>query len=235
MTQTMLLAILFFAFTAWADEADLSPVEVRMQETKSRLALTEKQKVQLKPILEDHFDAQMAVLDKYGLDAEDRDNRPDAQTLRALRQELEENRIKTSKRLSGILSSEQLAEFEKIQIEQKRQIQEKFLSKHTEDIGAKLGLTGEQKVQLKPIHEDHFDAQMAVLDKHGFATGNRGDRKRLRLRKLRALRKDLDKISDKTLGRLSGILSSEQLAEFEKIQAQQREQMRNKFRSGSQR
>ena len=128
MTQTMLLAILFFAFTAWADEADLSPVEVRMQETKSRLALTEKQKVQLKPILEDHFDAQMAVLDKYGLDAEDRDNRPDAQTLRALRQELEENRIKTSKRLSGILSSEQLAEFEKIQAQQREQMRNKFRS-----------------------------------------------------------------------------------------------------------
>ena len=231
MKQIVILATLFFAFAAWADEPDLSQVEARMRETKSRLALTEGQMAQLKPILEDHFEVQMAVLDKYGLNAE---NRPDVQALRALSQELDENKIKTSKRLSGILSSAQLVEFEKIQKERKKQIQEKLLSKRTENIGAKLGLTEEQVAQLKPILADQFDAQMAILDKHGIAVGNRGDRGRLGLRKLRALRRDLDKVSDNTSRRLSGILSKAQLAEFEKIQAEQREQMREKLRSGSQ-
>ena len=227
MKPTVFLAILFLAFAAGADEPDLSQLEARMQETRSRLALTEKQMAQLKPILEDHFDAQMAILDKYGLSAE---NRPDAQTLRVLRLELDQNKTNTSKHLSGILSRAQLAEFEKIQIEWKKQIQEKLLSKRTEDIGAKLGLTEEQMAQLKPILADQFDAQMAVMDKHGIALGDSGDRGRLGLRKLRALRRDLDKISDNTSKRLSGILSKAQLAEFEKIQKEQREQMREKLR-----
>ena len=230
MKQTVFLAILFFAFTVWADESDVSQLEARMRETKSKLGLTEEQMAQLKPILADHFDAQMAILDKYGLNAENLDNRPDAQTLRALRQELDENKTNTSKHLSGILSKTQLVEFEKIQKEHKKQIQEKLLSKRTEDIGVKLDLTEEQMAQLKPILADHFDAQMAILDKHGIAVGNRGDRGRLGLRKLRALRRDLDKISDNISKRLSGILSKAQLAEFEKIQKEQREQMREKLR-----
>lgn len=226
MKQTLLLATLFLAFVAWADESDISRFEARMQETKSRLGLTEEQMARLKPILEAHFDTQMVIMDKYGLNTE---SRPDAQTLRALRHELDENKTNTSKRLSGILSKAQLAEFEKIQAERKKQIQEKLLSKRTEDIGAKLGLTEEQIAQLKPILADQFDAQMAVLDKHGIAAGKRGDKGRLGLRKLRALRRDMDKVSDNISKRLSGILSKAQLAEFEKIQKEQREQMREKF------
>ena len=126
MKQTVFLAILFFAFTAWTDEPDVSQFEARMQETKSRLGLTEEQMAQLKPVFADHFDAQMAILDKYGLNAENLDNRPDAQTLRALRQELDENKTNSSKRLSGILSKAQLAEFEKIQKEQREQMREKL-------------------------------------------------------------------------------------------------------------
>ena len=233
MTQTVLLATLFFAFTAWADEPDLSR-PMLMQETRARLGLAEDQMMQLRPILRDQINALMAILDKYGLNVENRDSLPDAQTLRALRRELDENKTKTSKRLSGILSGEQLAEFEKIQKERKKQIREDFLSKRAEDIGAKLGLTEEQIRQFKPVLASHFDAQMAVLDKQGVAIGSRGDRKRLRFRKLRALRKDLDKISDKTSKRLSEIFSKVQLAEFEKIQKEQRQKMREKFRSGAQ-
>ena len=126
MTQTVLLATLFFTFTAWADESDLSRLKARMQEIGSRLGLTEEQVIQLKPILEGHFDAQMAIFDKYGLNVENRGSRPDVQTLRALRKDLDENKTKTSKRLSGILSREQLAEFEKIQKEQRQKMREKF-------------------------------------------------------------------------------------------------------------
>ena len=234
MIQTVLLTALFFASTAWADEPDLSRLKMRVQETISRLDLTEEQIRQLKPVLADHFNAQTAVLDKYGFNSANRDDRPDAQTLHALRREFDDNKNMTSKRLSGILSKEQLAEFEKIQKVQKKQIREKFLSKRAEDIGAKLGLTEEQIRQLKPVLADHLNAQMAVLDKHGIAIGNRGDRKRLRFRKLRALRKDLDRIRDRTSKHLSDILSKKQLVEFERIQKEQRQRMREQFRSGAQ-
>ena len=128
MKQTVFLAILFFAFTAWADEPDVSQLEARLQETKLRLGLTEEQMAQLKPVLTDHFDAQMAVLDKHGIAVGNRGDRGrlGLRKLRALRRDMDKISDNTSKRLSGILSKAQLAEFEKIQKEQRDQMREKL-------------------------------------------------------------------------------------------------------------
>ena len=233
MTQLVLLVTLFCSFTAWAAEPDLSQFETRIQEATSRLALTNQQKAQLEPILKDHFDAQMAILDKYGLDAGNRDSgqAPDFQKMRALRNELDANKTTTAKRLSGVLSEKQMAEFEKIQTEQKQRIREKLQSKLIERIGTKLGLTGKQMAQVKPILENHFDAQTAILNKYGLSIGNRDRGTRPGFRTLRALRNDMDEHHAKTTKHLSAILSEEQMAEFEKMQAEQKERMRAYFRS----
>ena len=233
MTRIVLLVTLFFTCTVWADEPDLSQFETRIQETGARLGLTEERQTRLKPILEDHFDAQMAILDKYGLGAGNRDEQPDFQKIRALRNELDTNKTKTAKRLSGILSKEQMVEFEKIQTERKQQIKAEVQSKRIEAIGARLALTKKQMAQVKPIFEDHFDAQMAILDKYGLTIGNRDGSKRPGFRTLRALRNDMNRNKAKTMKRLSEILSDEQLTEFEKMQAEQRERMREHFRSRS--
>ena len=235
MTRMVLLATLFFACTAWADEPDLSQFKIRIQKTASRLALTEEQQAQLRPILEDHFDAQMAILDQYGLGAGNRDGgrQPDFQTMRALRNELDTNRTKIAKRLSGILSKEQMAEFETIQAERKQQIRETLQSKLIEAIGTKLALTGKQMARVKPILQNHFDAQMGILNKHGIKIGNLERGKRPGLRTLRALRNDMDENRAKTMKQLSGILSEEQMAAFETMQAEQKERMRARFRSRS--
>lgn len=129
MTHIVLLVTLFFSFTAWAD--DLSQFETRLQETTSRLALTEEQQARVKPILEDHFAAQMAILDKHGIKIgnQEGNKRPGFRQLRALRNDMNENKAKIMKQLSAILSEEQMAEFEQIQAELKERIRERFRSR----------------------------------------------------------------------------------------------------------
>lgn len=231
MMRTFFLATLFVVCASWANAQEPAQLEARMEETRSRLNLTEDQATQLKPILEAHFEAQLAVLSKYGLDGQNRENRPDIQTLRVLRRELDENKTRTAAHLKGILSSAQLDEFEKIQTERRQRIQDGFLSKRAEDLGVELGLTGDQVEQLTPVLADHFNGLMAVLKKHGIAIGDSGERKRLRLRALRALRNDLDEVSENTSKRLSGFLSKTQLNQFEQIQQAQRERLREIIRS----
>ncbi len=234
MMGKLLFITMLLTGASWANAQDAAQLEARMEETRSRLNLTEDQITQLKPILEAHFEAQTAILSKYDLGGQNRENRPDIETLRALRRELDENKTKTATSLKGILSSAQMAEFEEIQTERKQQIQEGLLSKWAEDIGAKLGLTSEQVGQLTPVLKEHMDAQMAVLEKHGIDIGGSGERKRLRFRALRALRNDLDEVSENTSKRLSGILSEAQLNQFEQMQQAQREQLREIIRSGAQ-
>ena len=233
MSKLLFLTILLTG-ASWANAQEPTQLEARMEETRSRLNLTEDQITQLKPILEAHFEAQMAILSKYDLGEQNRENRPDIETLRALRRELDENKTKTAASLTGILSSAQMAEFEEIQAERKKQIQERLLSKRAEDIGSKLGLTAEQIGQLTPVLADHSNAQMAVLEKHGIEIGNGGERNRMRLRALRALRNDMDEVSENTSKRLSGILSKAQLDQFEQIQQAQRERLREIIRAGAQ-
>lgn len=235
MTHIVLLATLFFACTAWADGPDRSQFEAGIQETRARLGLTEEQQARLRPILEDHFAAQMTILDQYGpgVGTRDDDQQPDFQKMRALRNELDANKTKTAQRLSGVLSGEQLAEFEKIQAERRQQLQGTLQAKHIEKIGTKLVLTETQMAQVKPILEHHFAAQIAILDKHGINIGTQEGSQRPGFRKLRALRNDMNENKTKTTQQLSGVLSAEQLAAFEKIQAEQRERLRAHLRSGS--
>ncbi len=234
MMRKLLFTTMLLLGAAWANAQDPSQFEARMEETRSRLNLTADQAKQLKPILEAHFEAQLAILSKYDLGGQNREDRPDIQTLRALRRELDENKTRTAAHLKGVLSNAQMAEYERIQTERRKRIQEGFLSKRAEDIGAKLGLTGEQAGQLTPVLAEHFNAQMAVLEKHGIAIGESGERRRLRLRALRALRNDLDEVSENTTKRLSGILSKAQLDQFKQIQQAQRERFREIIRAGAQ-
>lgn len=122
--------LLLGAFLAWADEPDLSQLGARLDEVKARLALTEEQVAQVEPVIEEHVKTQLAVLDKYGIDIEARDDRKQLgfRKRRALRKDLENNKTKTVEKLAGILSAAQLAEFEKIQAEMREQLRKALRS-----------------------------------------------------------------------------------------------------------
>lgn len=130
MRRIVFLAALLCVCLAWADEPDMSQLEARLGEVKARLALTEAQAAQVKPILEAYFEAQLAVLDKHGIDISDRDGRRRLgfRKRRALRKDLNRNMTETVAQLANVLSAAQLAEFENIQAARREQLRQELRS-----------------------------------------------------------------------------------------------------------
>lgn len=96
----------------------------------------------------------------------------------------------------------------------------------------RLDLTDEQIEQVKPILEESRASQQAIMAKYGVDPESRaGSGKKLDMRQARAIRKELNEVQEDTNAELKKILSAEQLEEFEVIQQERREQMRERMRS----
>jgi len=93
---------------------------------------------------------------------------------------------------------------------------------------ARLNLSDEQVEQLTPIFWSGFEAQMAVLEKHGIDLQNMDpdSQKKLGFRDARILRKEMEAVRDDMSDEVEKILSEEQFAEYKEIQAERREKMR---------
>ena len=222
----LIAAAAMFALSVQADETTGSRLQGGLKEFGAQLALTSEQEAQVRSIFEEHLKTQMATLDKYDIDDRDNADTVDLQRMRALREELRANRAKIESRLSEVLSETQMAEFRRIRTEQEEKLRDRVLSRRLDEIGAKLELTPEQAERVRPILEEHFEAQMAVLDKHGVGPGNRDDGGRPGLWTLRRLRKDLGANNERTAERLSAILSGAQLEAYEQHQSEQRKKLR---------
>lgn len=225
----LIAAAALIALSVQADEATGSRLQASLKEFSDRLALTSEQEAQVRSIFEEHLEAQMATLDKYDVGDRDRADTVDVQQMRALREELHANRGTVESRLSEVLSQTQMAEFKRIRAEQEAKFRDRLLSRRLDEIGAKLELTAEQTERVRPILKEHFEAQMAILDKHGVAPGNRGDGERPGFRTLRRLRKGLGANNERAAERLSAILSGAQLSAYESLQAEQRKRLRSRL------
>ncbi len=225
-TAPLIAALVILAVSAQADDTNGSPLHAGLEEIGARLELTSEQETQVRSILEEHLQAQMATLDRYSINDGDSADTADLQQMRNLRRDLQANRAKFGNRLSETLSEAQSAELNRILAQQEEMLHETIMSKRLDRIGERLELTSEQTERVRSILTDHFEAQIAVLDKHGVASGNGGDSKRPGLRTLRRLRKDLNAINRKTESDLSAILSSSQLEAYDELQAEQRKKLR---------
>ena len=90
----------------------------------------------------------------------------------------------------------------------------------------RLKLTEEQAPQVEAVLRDSAEKRRAVLEKYDV-----GGDKKLSFRELRALRSELEPISEQTRASLSSILTPEQLSEFEAMQQEQRAEMRAKLQA----
>ena len=100
-----------------------------------------------------------------------------------------------------------------------------------EETRSRLDLTDEQVEQIRPILRSSFEAQARVLRKHGIDLERRsGKDRRLGLRQLRQLGRDLDAVRKQTLEKLSGKLTNTQIEEYGKIQQERRQAMRKRLR-----
>lgn len=95
-----------------------------------------------------------------------------------------------------------------------------------------LELTDEQIERVKPILEDSWASQQAIMAKYGIdPESHAGSGKQLDMRQARAMRKELNEVQQDMNAELTTILSAEQLEKFEVIQQERRDQMRERMRS----
>ena len=98
----------------------------------------------------------------------------------------------------------------------------------------RLALTDEQAEAVVPILKAAAAEQAAVLKKHGIDLEARagGERQaRLGLRGMRILRGEMDAVRAETVEKLGEVLSDEQIAEYRKMQDENRSEMRRRIRS----
>lgn len=106
-----------------------------------------------------------------------------------------------------------------------------LLQKRLEEARARLRLTDDQIERIRPILRSGLEAQARVLQKHGIDLERRsGKDRRLGLRQLRRLGRDLDAVRKQTLEKLSGTLTGTQIEEYMKIQQERRQAIRKRLR-----
>ena len=104
-------------------------LEVRIEQTKQRLNLTDEQVAQIEPVLESSFEASMLVLEDHGIDLaipRDQRERPGFRKMRAISRDLKAVREETAEEMAEILTDEQMVEYRKIQEERRAQLREQI-------------------------------------------------------------------------------------------------------------
>ncbi len=94
----------------------------------------------------------------------------------------------------------------------------------------RLNLTDEQSEKFEPIILYQWEKRLAVMKKHGINRDSSLSEKKIGLRQLRAVRKEMDKINKEIEKQLANILSKEQMDEYNNIQEENRVEMRMRLR-----
>ena len=87
----------------------------------------------------------------------------------------------------------------------------------------RLDLTDEQRPEIEAILTESTEKRLAILGSYGVQPGSRPD---LNRRKMMTMRKEVSAVSDDTMAKLKGVLTEDQLAEYKKVQQEQRDAMR---------
>lgn len=136
-TLAATVAISLFALVAIAEQDRATQFEQRLVETQSRLNLTDKQREQIRPTLEQSVASSRKVLQKYGVDPENpgKSKRLGFKDARNMNRELEAVRQDTLKKLGAVLTDEQVAEYQQIQQERKAAMRQRMRQGRNGDRG----------------------------------------------------------------------------------------------------
>lgn len=124
-TLNILLACFFSVFAITVSASDildrLAKAKQQVEQIKTRLNLTDKQKEQVTPIFETNMSKRQTILSDYGIDLDSYEIKSGEKLgfrkARKLKSEMEELREQTLTELEKVLTDEQLAEYEEIQEE----------------------------------------------------------------------------------------------------------------------
>ena len=116
----ILLLLALPATSTLADETPAAPdLQARLAELKSRLNLSEEQQAQLKPLLEQYAANLKSIRGQYPAEPSRKDKRAMAQALRG-----EQSRFK--EQVGGVLTPEQMAEWQTMHKEKREQAKERW-------------------------------------------------------------------------------------------------------------
>ena len=127
----LLLASPLYAQTAAPSEEAIERIRAQVQETQERLQLTEAQQEAIRPILEESFEQRLAVLEKHGIDLENRgaNERPGFRTMRKLRKDMDKVRKETEKQLDNALTADQMKVWKELEEERRARMREQLENK----------------------------------------------------------------------------------------------------------
>jgi len=94
----------------------------------------------------------------------------------------------------------------------------------------RLNLTDEQSEKFEPIILYQWEKRLAVMKKHGINRDSSLSERKIGLRQLRKIKKDMDKINREIKQQLTKILSKEQMDEYNKIIEENRVEMKSRLR-----
>jgi hypothetical protein len=129
MKATSALLLVLLPVLAMAGSAKDIVFGQRLADTRSRLELTDEQVEQITPVLQDAFRTQAGILEKYGVDLENRGQsspRMGPRQLRSMAQELKAVRADTRQHLQGMLTEAQMEEYDRIQEERRSALREQI-------------------------------------------------------------------------------------------------------------
>ena len=93
----------------------------------------------------------------------------------------------------------------------------------------RLNLTDQQSEKFKPVFFEHREKLQNILKQHGMDLDTGSFEKKIGIRQLRAIKKDMDRLNRSTDNQLAGILNKEQIKEYKKIQERQRDDLRDRL------
>ena len=98
---------------------------------------------------------------------------------------------------------------------------------------ARLDLTDEQAERVAPVLQSGFESQRSVLKKYGIdIESGEPPAQKLGFRKARAMGQELQTVRASTAEALEDILTKEQMREYETMQDERRNKMRERIRAG---
>lgn len=101
-------------------------------------------------------------------------------------------------------------------------VQEDSLEARIDETKKRLDISDEQDVKFTPVVDQHMEERTALFEKYGLNEENAT----ISFRNLRAFRSEIRKLNGVTRTNVSEILSEEQLEEWDVIQEENREEIR---------
>jgi hypothetical protein len=178
---------------------------------KARLQLTEDQVAQIRPLLKEQMDTLRTVIEDY--------KEQGMAGPQALKAEMQKFRDDLKAKIVPLLTDDQQqklqAYFEELREKANKTIQDRFMEKLAE----RLKLTEEQIKQIAPIMKENAEKRRELVEK--FQEQGR--------EALKAFREEHQQMEQETAQRLKDLLNAEQLQEFQKIQDELKEKIRQRI------